>query len=160
MAIQTVVDQIIAGNLHEALVGCWRYFISDFPRFQEAETHALGSEEKYRCFKKKLADLFIENEKLKLHNLTIDFPLAILEVLDQYIFERFNRMGNPPAARVKIDSEFYYVHRRGKEMTPVIVLTSWIHPSAWWASLFVWISVKRVRRLTIFGQMWAPTGSW
>jgi hypothetical protein len=110
--VNQIITQIIAGKLHEALVECYQYLISDISRFNRVEKQALESPEAYRNQKQLIAKLLLENQKLKLLNASSDFPLALLEVLDRYLFERYNRSGNSPAPRVTVGGESFYIHRR------------------------------------------------
>lgn len=132
MEFKPIIDRILAGKLHEAFVLCWHYFTSDFPRFQKTEKHALESPSEYHQLQEMLAKRLLENEKLKLLNLPIDFPLALLEVLDRYLFERFNRSGNLPTPMITAGGQYFYVYRRriGYQSTPPHRLQTG-HPRSW-----------------------------
>ena len=112
MSIQDVLHSIAEGRLHEALVRCWLTFHRDYPAFRAAEKTALEVREDYAVSKKRLERLILENLKLKIENRSIDFPLALIEVLDRYLFERYNRKGNAPPVRIDIDGDMYHIHRR------------------------------------------------
>ena len=112
MKISFIVQLIADGKLHEALVHLFHGFRSDHPAFLDAEKSALDNRDEYDRFKEMFDTLLFENARLKIENRTVENPLAVMEVLDRYLFEKYSRKGNPPPVSRTVEGQKYYIRRR------------------------------------------------
>lgn len=110
-----VIECIAKNDLHESLVRCWRLLEADFPLLQEQESAARNQRRgtAYQEQKKRVYKALLANEPLRIRNLPHEYPLAFLEVLDDYLFNRFDYIeGASPMASVLLEGETYFIHRR------------------------------------------------
>ncbi|MGA2400562.1 MAG: nitrilase-related carbon-nitrogen hydrolase [Syntrophobacteraceae bacterium] len=112
-----VVEQIVNNNLHAALVGCWKLLdpSDNLPFFQEQEYAALNENEDspYQKQKKRVDEALWADEPLLIRNLPREYPLALLEVLDDYLYKYFDcPAGLTPLPYVLLDGETYVIRRR------------------------------------------------
>lgn len=113
--MKQIIECIARDDLHEAMVRCWRMLNPDanFPFFQEQERAALAHGGPYQGQKELIRKALLENEPLRIRNLPRQYPLAFLEVLDDYLFMRLDYSARfAPPARISIDGETYLFHRR------------------------------------------------
>ncbi len=110
-----IIECIARDDLHGALARCWKLLDGNFPLFQEQESAAFdrSGDSPYRRQKKRVYDALLTDEPLRIRNLPQEYPLAFLEVLDDYLFKRFDRSaGLSPSMNVPLDGETYVIHRR------------------------------------------------
>jgi predicted amidohydrolase len=132
-----IIECIAKNDLHEALVRCWRLLESDFPRFQEQEFAVLNQNRGSPCQeqKERIHKALVADEPLRIRNLPQEYPLAFLEVLDDYLFKRFDcSAGLSLSTHVLLDGETYVIHRRILQRSLDTVhasktghLQSWLH---------------------------------
>jgi predicted amidohydrolase len=111
--MEKVIECIAKNNLHESLVRCWRMLDADFPSFQEQEQAARdqGQGGSYRTQKESIDKAIWSNEPLRMRNLLREYPLAFLEVLDDYLFH-CRDYRSQLSTGVLLDGETYFVHKR------------------------------------------------
>ncbi|MGC8490125.1 MAG: hypothetical protein ACP5SH_00145 [Syntrophobacteraceae bacterium] len=113
--MEQVVECIAKNDLHESMVRCWRMLETNFPFFQEQEQAARdhSRDDSYRKQKESIKKAVLSGTSLLIRNLSHEYPLAFLEVLDDYLFKRFDySAGLSPSTLVLLDGETYTVHRR------------------------------------------------
>jgi len=108
-----VIESIAKNYLHESMVRCWRLLETHFPLFQEQERAARdrSGDSPYQQHKKSIYKALWANEPMLIRNLPQEYPLAFLEVLDDYLFNRFDYSAEL-SKNLLVDGETYIIHRR------------------------------------------------
>ena len=104
---------LAANALHAALVRCWHYLKTDQTVFLRAEAKALDDRQAHERAKDGIVKALLSRTTLHIDN--IDWPpLATLEILDRFLFERFDAgHGLAPPVQVPVDDALsYFVTRR------------------------------------------------
>lgn len=113
--MKNILECIAKNDLHEALVRCWKLLESDFPLFQKEESEARNQDANtpYQQQKKRFNKILLANEHIRIRDLSPEYPLAFLEVLDEYLFNRFSfSAGLALQPQVLLGGESYVIHRR------------------------------------------------
>jgi len=113
--MKDIIECMANSQFHEALARCWKLLESDFPLFQEQESAARNpsGDSPYQKYKERVSKALWANEHLRIRNLPREYPLAFLEVLDDYLFKRFDySAGLSLSTNVLLDGETYAIHRR------------------------------------------------
>ena len=106
-------EDLSANALHAALVRCWHYLRSDRAVFSNAEAEADRDSDAYGRLKDRIQKALLPRTKIHIENRDWP-PLATLEVLDRFLFERFDACHGlaPPAVVPIAGTPGYYVARR------------------------------------------------
>ncbi len=119
--LQEIAREIAKVRFYHALVRCWHLFRHNNPAFRKAEQQALNNPESYEQHKKELTDIVDSrqpvrivgsNQALKITDFIFEYPLAILEVLDQLLWERHGLKRQTAPGKVLIGERGYFIHRR------------------------------------------------
>lgn len=113
--MEQAIEYIVENKLHEAMLSCWHLLDLDtnFPFFQAQERAALDKNSPYMAQRKLIRKALLENDPMRIRNLPRQYPLAFLEVLDEYLFLRFEYSARfSPPTKIMFKGEAYTFHRR------------------------------------------------
>jgi predicted amidohydrolase len=112
MPLKQIGRDLADGKLHQALLRCWLFFRDHHPAFQAAEKIAMDMAEQHSEQKEKLYDLLLLGDPLTLRNRKYENPLALMEALDQFLFERYASHRPAPPCLLSHGKEKYFIYRR------------------------------------------------
>lgn len=158
-----IIECIAKNNLHEALVRCWRLLEPNLPFFQEQEGAAFNQSDDspYKKQKKRVYKALCAREPLLTWNLPHEYPLAFLEVLDDYLGTDLENVKDPLSlsnlsAGVPLDGKTYFIHRRVLQSSTKTTHASQTgHLQSWLR--YHWIVPARIGKIKI---RFRPSPDW
>ncbi len=122
---------VLSSNPRKAFVQLWLLFKTNYPEFQKAEQASLDDRDGHRELRETILNTILENEPLKILNLSTDFPLAFLEALDIYFSEYFHEHPNALRTRIQFKGAGYIIQQRVRRHIGIIrheEQTGHLHP--------------------------------
>ncbi|MDY6853970.1 MAG: hypothetical protein SWO11_04565 [Thermodesulfobacteriota bacterium] len=119
--MNTVLN-LLTSDVHTAFVSLWVLLRDDIPFFHEAQKATLDDDDRHRQAKENIISRLMENSPLKIRNILITLPLAILEALDEYLYIYNGAKSDTPPPLLKVKDKTYIIQRREKRGKKNIIL--------------------------------------
>ncbi len=85
---------------------------NDFPSFKKNENRSLENLETHRQDVKAISTALLNATPVVDNQLLSRFPLAVLQALDQHLYEHYDTFGSAPPPLIEIENVSFMIHRR------------------------------------------------